>query len=260
MYRPMMYFIGDIHGHYDIFLRLLRESGLTGADGHWTGGSATLWLMGDFADRGPDGVGAIELAMRLQHEAAATGGAVNALLGNHDVLLLAAQRFGNQPTTGPGGNFLADWRRNGGEPNDLARLRPEHIAWLAQLPPLARAGDTLLAHADATFYTEYGFTIQHVNTTFRQLLGGNDPAAWDHLLDQFSERLSFTGDQGEGALASFLHTFGANRLIHGHTPISYTSGATPADVTAAFVYAHSRCVNVDGGLYLGGPGFVYLAQ
>jgi hypothetical protein len=43
-------------------------------------------------------------------------------------------------------------------------------------------------------------------------------------------------------------------LIHGHTPINKITGE-PA--TEALVYAGGLCVNVDGGLYRGGEGFVY---
>lgn len=255
----MRYFIGDIHGQYDTLARLLREANLVSQNMAWSGGQAELWFMGDFVDRGPDGIGAIELVMRLQQEAAAQGGFVGALLGNHDVLLLAAQRLGQQATTGPGGTFEADWLRNGGVRADMERLRPEHVAWLANLPALAHSGETLLAHADAGFYTRYGNTIDDVNTALPGVLHSDDPAAWDRLLDEFSERLTFSQRGGEAVLAEFLGMFGGSRLIHGHTPISYMTGSEPADVTGPHIYAGGRGVNIDGGLYLGGRGFVFQA-
>ena len=49
----------------------------------------------------------------------------------------------------------------------------------------------------------------------------------------------------------------ARQLIHGHTPISSMSPFSPEDVTAPLVYANGLCVNVDAGMYLDGPGFVY---
>ena len=36
----------------------------------WTGADARLWLVGDLVDRGPDGIGAIELVRRLERESA----------------------------------------------------------------------------------------------------------------------------------------------------------------------------------------------
>ena len=37
----------------------------------------------------------------------------------------------------------------------------------------------------------------------------------------------------------------------------FGKNSTAEDVTEAWTYAGGRCVNVDGGIYLGGPGFVH---
>jgi hypothetical protein len=55
----------------------------------------------------------------------------------------------------------------------------------------------------------------------------------------------------------FLGGFGGKRLIHGHTPISAMANVQPADVRSPLIYAEGLCINVDGGMYLGGPGFVF---
>jgi len=253
----MTYFIGDVHGQREKVERLLHDHHLVDSNLQWTGGDATLWLMGDFVDRGSDGIGVIDIIMKLQAEAKEYGGAVHALLGNHDILLLATHRFGEQPTTGPGGTFISDWLQCGGNPEDLARLRPHHIQWLTQLPALALMGDTLVVHADATFYTRYGTTIEAVNHAFRAILVSDDSAAWDQILEDFSERLHFMGEENAPVLMQFLTTFGATNLIHGHTPIPYVTKMEPVSVTTPLVYAEGKCVNVDGGMYMGGAGFVY---
>jgi len=100
------------------------------------GGDATLILVGDLFDRGPDGLGAAEVVMRLQEEASAAGGRLMVLLGNHEVLLLSAHVFGRRATTGLGGTFLADWEINGGVSEDLRGLRREHVSWLTDLPAM----------------------------------------------------------------------------------------------------------------------------
>ena len=89
-----VYMMGDVHGYLDKLTRLLRECGLVDEGLHWRGGVASLWFMGDFFDRGPDGTGVVDLIMRLQREAADAGGCVEALLGNHDILIMAVQQFG----------------------------------------------------------------------------------------------------------------------------------------------------------------------
>ena len=252
-----MYVIGDIHGQIAKATNALREAGLIDADGRWAGGAATLWFMGDYFDRGPDGIAAIDLVRRLQGEAAAAGGRVGALLGNHDVLILAAQRFGEAPSGGPGGTFLSSWRANGGEEGDLAGLDDDRLVWLRSLPAMARDGDWLLAHADATFYQVYGRTIGAVNRAIRRILHDDNATDWDLLLDYFSQRRAFQdAERGPARVQRFLALYGGRRFVHGHTPIGKLSGRKPEAVTAPYTYAGGLAVDVDAGMYLGGRGFV----
>lgn len=252
-----MVVMGDIHGQYAKMIAVLRGAGLIDAVGHWSGGATTLWFLGDYFDRGPDGIAAIDLIRALQGEAAAAGGRVGALLGNHDVLILAAQRFGDRPSGGPGGTFLASWRQNGGEASGLARLDETRAAWLRSLPAMALDGDWLLAHADATFYQVYGRSVAAVNRSLRAILRGDNAADWDLLLDYFSQRRAFQDvERGPARVARFLALYGGRRFVHGHTPIGKLNGRPPEAVTTAYVYAGGLAVNVDAGLYLGGPGFV----
>src|SRR2546426_12549058 len=55
----------------------------------------------------------------------------------------------------------------------------------------------------------------------------------------------------------FLSIFGGRQLIHGHTPISAMRRCPPEKVDSPWIYAGGQCVNVDGGMFLGGSGFVY---
>jgi len=256
--------VGDVHGQLAKVIHLLGAAQLIDPDRLWTGGTiwtggpATLWFLGDFFDRGPSGIGVVDLAIRLQREAASTGGAVQALLGNHEVLLLAAHHFGATPT-GHGETFLSDWQRNGGQADDLAGLTGAHIAWLAALPAMARAGTSLLTHADATFYREYGNSMATVNLTITEILQGTSIKEWSTLLKQFVGRMAFDDNRLDGTAEarSFLQQYEATQLIHGHTPISAMTGQADTAVTAPLIYAAGLCVNCDGGMYKGGPGFLY---
>ncbi|HEY1409524.1 MAG TPA: metallophosphoesterase, partial [Promineifilum sp.] len=109
-----MLVMGDIHGQIAKLRLTLRRAGIVDEQDHWIAGNATMWFLGDFFDRGPDGIAAVDLVRSLQREAAVAGGRVDALLGNHDILILAAQRFGTRPSGGPGGTFLSSWQLNGG--------------------------------------------------------------------------------------------------------------------------------------------------
>ncbi len=254
----VVHVIGDIHGQLEKLAVLLRDAGLIGRDWAWRGGDSTIWFLGDFVDRGPDGVAVIDLVMRLQREAARTGGRVGALFGNHDGLLLSAYRFGDRPDANPYGSFLAAWQRNGGERCDLDRLRPEHVAWLSALPAMARQGDHLLVHADALLYARYGRTIDEVNRAFCAILQTDDPLRWDLLLDRFSEHRAFIdGARGAARAEAFLQRFGGRQIVHGHSPIGSILRMPPPDVREPWLYANGLCLNVDGGMYQGGSGFIY---
>ena len=76
--------VGDVHGAYGQLVTILQEAGLIDADTHWIGGSATFIQTGDLFDRGLGVFEAMDLLMRLQEEAAAAGGRVEVLLGNHE--------------------------------------------------------------------------------------------------------------------------------------------------------------------------------
>lgn len=253
-----VYVLGDIHGQYEKLVTLLKEADLISADLGWRGGAAQLWLLGDYFDRGPDGIACLDLIMSLQEQVIVGNGSVNALLGNHDVLLLAALLFGEQPSLGVGGTFYADWLMNGGIDSDLDRLEAVHLDWLLNLPALALVESRLLAHADARFYLRYGHTVAQVNRGLSALLQAREAEAWDGLLSDFNQRRYFWDpENGPGNARTFLEIYGGSQLIHGHSPISRLTGQRPDLVREPLVYAGGLCLNVDGGMYLGGPGFVY---
>jgi hypothetical protein len=205
-------------------------------------------LVGDLVDRGPDGIGAIDLVRRLQQE-----GDVSCLLGNHELLLLGAYGFPDVAVEDPVWTFRRLWELNGGEHRDLDRLRDEHVTWLQSLPAMSLEGETLVVHADSDMYLRHGASVDAVNDAFRSVLASGDTARLHRLLVDATERNAFA----DAAVADrVLHAFGARRLVHGHTPIALVLDRPPSEVTEPFVYADGRCVNVDHGLFLGGPGFV----
>ena len=78
--------IADLHGDFERFVYILAhpQVALVDNDLHWIGGKAHLVQLGDVADRGNEARRIYELIMRLEKEAAAAGGAVHMLLGNHE--------------------------------------------------------------------------------------------------------------------------------------------------------------------------------
>ena len=80
--------IGDIHGEYEGFKRILQAAGLADANGRWTGGRTQLIQTGDYTDRGTGTRAVLDLLMMLEQQARRDGGRAFALLGNHEVMNL----------------------------------------------------------------------------------------------------------------------------------------------------------------------------
>src|SRR5688572_2295159 len=80
--------IGDIHGEFDGFKRILQAAGLADASGRWTGGRTQLIQTGDYTDRGTGTRAVLDLLMQLESQAKSAGGRAFALLGNHEVMNL----------------------------------------------------------------------------------------------------------------------------------------------------------------------------
>lgn len=253
-----VYVMGDLHGYYDTYVRLLREAELVDEQLAWSGGTAHLWQIGDLFDRGHQGAECVVLTMRLQEEAAAVGGRVDALLGNHELMLLCAARFGDAETR-RGVSARNLWYRWGGVAHELEHLSAAALRWIGERPLMALEGDHLLIHADAIHYVDHGATIDEVNRSFAGIVGSNDLGRWEEALGPFCEHEAFSGlpVSGKRRAELLLRRYGGRVLVHGHTPIAIAARVAPATVTAPWVYADGLCVNVDGGLYLGGPGFVH---
>lgn len=79
--------VGDIHGALPELLATLssaRVAATSEAGIRWTGGAAVLVFLGDYMDRGDFSKECVDLVMELQGKAAAAGGRVVALMGNHE--------------------------------------------------------------------------------------------------------------------------------------------------------------------------------
>ncbi|MCL2730857.1 MAG: metallophosphoesterase [Actinomycetia bacterium] len=260
-----LYVVGDVHGYLNELLAALRENGLVNADGRWSAGSARLWFLGDFTDRGPDGIGVIELVMQLSAEAAAAGGYCRALMGNHELLLLGAHRFGDTPVNSTGGtaSFLAAWRLNGGQPSDMERLEDRHLTWISRLDAAHVTDGHLLVHSDTTAYLEYGSSVEEMNDAITGVLQRSDAdECWD-LFRKLTKRFAFRGDGGAQAARELLGTYGGKRVVHGHSPIPYLLGEVGGEyqldaeergqtVNGPMVYAENLAVAMDGGVTMDG--------
>lgn len=80
--------VGDVHGQFEGFVKILRHAKLINAQHHWCGGHNRLVQIGDILDRGPFSLKVDALLDQLQAEALAAGGEVIRLVGNHELELM----------------------------------------------------------------------------------------------------------------------------------------------------------------------------
>lgn len=78
--------VGDVHGDFAQFVRVLRDAGVIDEKNRWIGGKTHLVQNGDVLDRGPDSRKVMDLLMALEKEAPKAGGMVHALIGNHEAM------------------------------------------------------------------------------------------------------------------------------------------------------------------------------
>ncbi|MBF5007052.1 symmetrical bis(5'-nucleosyl)-tetraphosphatase [Diaphorobacter caeni] len=166
------YFIGDIQGCHAAFIRLLERIDFSAS-------RDTLYLLGDLVNRGPDSAGVLRRAMEL-------GDSVRALLGNHDLHLLAAAHGARHPSRRDTLASVLD-----------AKDRDAMLEWVRH-QPLARSfslnGERMLmVHAGVLPQWSFDDTLAYADEV-RQLLQGPDLYAflmemYGNLPDRWSDDL-----------------------------------------------------------------------
>lgn len=174
--------VGDIHGALDEFVAVLRGTGLVDEALGWSGGATTLVSVGDLVDRGDYGRQVMDLIMRLQGEAAAAGGAVHVVLGNHEAMNLSGDlryvsegdyaQFGDHAPAGLPAGFLE--RRAAFTPDG------EYGRWLLELPIAIVVNDTLFVHGGVSERL-VGRSLEEINAAARRDLY-RFVAGWEALL------------------------------------------------------------------------------
>jgi Calcineurin-like phosphoesterase len=234
--------VSDVHGHLDDFRAVLARAGLVSED-RWVGDDATLWVLGDLVDRGPNGIGVLRLVRSLVEQ---DPDHVHMLMGNHEALMLGERLF-------PDTRFADVWRWNGGQVSDQEALDDDDVAWLRGLPAMGRSGDYLLMHSDTTSYLTWGRSVEEVNATLRSLLGGDDPQAHFDVFAALTSRFDFVGPDGADVARQMLATYGGDVIVHGHSIIGSLVGKASREVREPLWYADGLAIAIDGGRYDGGP-------
>jgi hypothetical protein len=248
--------VGDVHGDADQLAAVLRSAKLIDDKGAWCGGKAHLVQTGDILDRGPDSRRAMDLLMRLEAEAKQAGGAVHALIGNHEAMNLygdlryvsegeiAAFRDANSEKareelykeyqkSAKGVVFDETTRRNweADHPLGYAEHRrafgPDGVygKWIRGHNAVIRIDGTLFLHGGiAPKYADWG--VRTINeririelADFTKLEGG---VAADDQGPLWYRGMALRGRELEAHVGTVLKNYEVDRIAIGHT---YTDGA-----------------------------------
>lgn len=122
--------LGDVHGRMDLFDKFCD---------HVADSGATVILLGDLIDRGPDSLGVLDRAHCMMMTPESWGlESVTVLMGNHEYMFLDA-------FDGPYSS-MALWLQNGGDFEQLPGMQ-RHAPWIKRLPIFCTIGETLFIHA-----------------------------------------------------------------------------------------------------------------
>ena len=224
---PRLVALSDIHGQYDLLVRLLRAHRVIDAQDRWMLGTDTLVVAGDVFDRGPQVTEAFWLLYGLQHQAARAGGAVHFVLGNHETMVLYDDlRYVNP-------KYLRSAQLLGRSYPQLFGPGSVIGQWLRTRPVLLQIGDTLFLHGgiapervalalepaatNAAYHASLGTPRSGVkaNPTTAPLYDGKTSPIW--YRGYFDGRLDTAGVQG------VLERLKLKRIVVGHTSMPHVS-------------------------------------
>lgn len=239
--------LSDIHGQYEVALRLLRAHGVVDAKDNWHLGRGHLVVTGDVFDRGPQVNEMLWLLFQLQRQAAAAGGAVHFLLGNHETMVLY---------------------------DDLRYIHPKYVevakllgksypamygadsvlgGWLRTRPVMLKLGDTLFLHGGiAPQNLELVAKLDTTNAAYDASLGKPraelkaDPATarlYDGKSSPIWYRGYFNGQLTTPEVGALVDQLGLARIVVGHTTIGEVAS-----------FHDGRIVAIDSGIKRGVRG------
>jgi len=160
-----LYVLGDTHGEFNNVVAQLTRAGLIDQRLKWTGGKKHLVFDGDLMDRGPDVTRLLWFVYGLEREAAAAGGAVHVMLGNHEIMVLLSDL-----------RYLHTREKQVAELHGVKYSKMYDIResvlgqWLATKPAVARIDDVLFAHGGVSDRF-LDFNLKAIDDTLSKYMG-----------------------------------------------------------------------------------------
>jgi hypothetical protein len=224
---PRIVAVSDIHGQYALLVRLLRANRVIDTQDRWALGTDTLVIAGDVFDRGPQVTEAFWLLYGLQQQAAAAGGAVHFVLGNHETMVLYDDlRYVNP-------KYLRSAQLLGRSYPQLYAADSVIGQWLRTRPVLLQIGDTLFLHGGISpEAVQMAVDPARTNAAYQASLGipkaevKADPATaplYDGKTSPIWYRGYFDGRLDSQGVQAVLDRLQLKRIVVGHTSMPHVS-------------------------------------
>lgn len=214
----MTYFVSDIHGEYDLFLKLLDKVRFSDSD--------TMYVLGDIIDKGSS---SIKLVDFIRHKPN-----IKAILGNHEFIFL--KFYDGLMRSAKSADDIAEVLQKLQEyfPNDKEILSWETVDYIESLPFYIETDDFICVHAGVE--TDENGIILPMKTQIPEVMVYSR---------NFKEK-------------SFPFAAENKPVLFGHTPCSYENGSrefikTPKEgVASPKILADYSKIRLDCGVFLTG--------
>lgn len=225
--------MGDLHSDIGSTHAAFRLAGAIDEAGDWIGGDMTIVQLGDVIGRSDDEREVLDFLFDIQRQAAAAGGAVHVLIGNHEVMggRVDFQAVGPNPFPAyedmigldlddPRLQYLPDNQKKRGA---ALMTGGPYAKKLADFPTVLRVGDTIYVHGGVVpRWALYG--LDRINwEVSRWLRGETDEPDSSRGVDN-GDRVMWTRVFSSGVdaadcalLDETLKILGARRMIVAHT-------------------------------------------
>lgn len=230
-----VYAVSDVHGQYEVFVRLLAANRLVAKvesdplKVKWTGGTATLVIAGDHIDKGPKSIDVIDLLRSLEEQAPRSGGRVVALMGNHEAEFLDDPR--NDKATSTGTDALGinpQLKAVGVDPREMAAGKDKagRGRWLANLPLGVRVKKWFFAHGGNTQRMSIKDLDKKLATSIaRNGFGDKDITGADSILE--AQQWYGNPKDADAGKREVEALGGVEHIVFGHDPGAFDARGKP---------------------------------
>lgn len=247
-----LFVLSDVHGDYNALTKLLSSAHVISGGTTWSAGSATLVVVGDLIDKGPDAPDVLSLFIALRPQAEAAGGNVIVTMGNHEAEFLADPT--NSKAESADG-FDPELSAIGLTPASVAAGTGPIGTFLHDLPIAARVDDWFFVHAGNT----NGTALAALETGFETGIDQNGFASLTIDNSAVESKLTSNGPQWFDAthdpnalLTQWTAALNATHLVMGHQPsgFAFADGKQRKDDEMMAAY-NAHIFFIDTGLSVG---------